>query len=117
MGNEAQPREYVDVFDYLLDKAGSPAYKPDEKPSEELLQFVERARTVLRGNQPVSTDFGNGVLTLRLQDMTLVPMICDAERTTGGDEGYVPVTQPKQNDPKTRGMQPNMSFGITGRKK
>jgi len=76
--------------------------------------FVIAAREILSENQPVSTSVLDGPMSLVLQDMTHVPIVDAEVRTTGGDAGSVPVTQPKEKRFPEIQMQPAPSFGITG---
>lgn len=101
------------------------AANPDDDPEnnlhftlcmEQVKKFVERAREMLRENQPVSMEYLDSGFAIRFQDNTVIPFIIGGEVTsTGGIPGSVPVSNPEAKP--DRGIQTSPSWGVTGDKK
>lgn len=108
-----------DILDYLQQRVlgeGPDQLVVSDAQREGITAFIERAREVMRQNQPVQQEIGDGVPTFRLQDGAIVPW-CDGEpRTTAGNPGSVAVT-PTKEDAFKRGISPGFAMEITGRKK
>jgi hypothetical protein len=77
--------------------------------------FVEASRQVLKENQPVSVDYLGSVMSLRLQDSTILPIVYipEGEVPQMGDSGpAVHITSPKTTQ---SGIAPSRAWGVTGK--
>jgi len=84
------------------------------KLRETVERFVERARELLRENQPVSMEFIDTGFAIRFQDSTVIPFISDGEvEATGGVGGSIPVSKPDVS--RDRGMASSPSWDVTGK--
>ena len=82
------------------------------KLREAVQKFVERARELLRENQPVSLEFIDTGFAIRFQDSTVIPFITEGEvEATGGVDGSIPISKPDVS--RDRGMASSPSWDIT----
>src|SRR5687767_12442620 len=91
----APPPPPTDLFDYVY-RSWVTAGDPNDIQREAVLGFINHGITLLQSNQPVGVDHLSACLALRLQDLTVVPLVREAASpVTGPSSVAVPITRPQ----------------------
>jgi hypothetical protein len=109
-----EPAKPQDLLDYLLQKWRDD-YPNDVMANSEavLAVFINHSREVLKKNQPIGTDNLNGVLALRFQDFTSLPLVYIPEEETRGMTNPGPAINIGQS--RGGGTMPTRSWGVGGK--
>jgi len=106
----SQPKDLLDLLLMKWQEAGSDSEGPSPECKEYLAAFIDYSRRILQDNQPIATDNLHGVLAIRFQDMTSVPVL-------ELPQGVMMPPTVSLNKGGPGGVVPGRSWGVTGEKK